>query len=186
MADDLGDSHPNSLRQGGALPADSTATRVVGKIFPAAARTVTVDAYPQFPTNRYEILVLAGSGAQITNAVGSSNLTLTYTPPATEYETILIHYPEPTNVSQRVWMKINYTAPTSLKPPPPRLADLRWLPNRQIQFTLTGGSGLSYVIQSSPDLARWSAIATNTAPFDFIDTIAGTQSLRVYRGVYFP
>src|SRR5213075_1343729 len=78
MADDLGDSHPNSLGQGGALPANSTAMRVVGRIFPANGKTVTIHTYPQFPTNRYEVLVLAQTGAQITNTMGAGNLTLSY------------------------------------------------------------------------------------------------------------
>src|SRR5437867_2189246 len=143
MADDLGDSHPNSLHQGGALPANSTSLRVVGKIFPAASKTVTLNAHPQFLTNRYELLVLGNTGAQITNGVGLGNLTLTYAPPAAEYETIQIRYTEPTNVSQRVWVKVNYTAPTSLKPTPPSFAGPKWLTNRRIQFTLNGGTGLS-------------------------------------------
>ncbi len=186
MADDLGDSHPNSLRQGGALPANSTAMRVVGKIFPAPAKTVTLNAYPQFLTNRYELLILASTGAQITNVVGFGNLSLTYSPPAAEYETINIHYPEPTNASQRVWIKVNYTAPASLKPVPPSFASLRWFTNQRIQFTLSGGAGLNYIVQISPDLAAWKAITTNTAPFDFIDDVASNQSTLFYRGVYFP
>jgi alpha-amylase len=186
MADDLGDSHPNSLRQGGALPANSTAIRVVGKIFPAAAKTVTINAYPQFLTNHYEMLILASTGAQLTNVAGIGNLTLSYSPPAAEYETINIHYMEPTNPSQRVWVKVNYTAPTNLKVTPPSFAGLKWLPNRQFQFTLNGGTGLNYIIQASSDLATWNAITTNTAPYDFIDTIAGNQSFRFYRSVYSP
>src|SRR2546429_9470883 len=39
MADDLGDSHSNSLGPGGALPANSTAMRTVGKIFAATGKT---------------------------------------------------------------------------------------------------------------------------------------------------
>ena len=137
---DLGDSHPNSLRQGGARPATSTVMRVVGKIFPAAAKTVTFNAFPQFPTNRCELLVLGNTGAQITNLVGFGNLTLTYVPPDADYETINIHYTtEPTDVSQRVRVKVNYTAPPSLKPTPPNVAGLKWL---------NGGTGLSYVVQT--------------------------------------
>jgi len=186
MADDLGDSHPNSLRQGGALPSNSTAMRVVGKIFPAAAKTVTLNAYPQFESNRFELVVTGNGGAPITNMIGFGNLTLTYAPPASEYETIAIRYTEPTNVSQRVWVKASYTAPTSLKPTPPSFAGLKWLPNREFQFTLNGGIGLSYVVQISPDLASWNTITTNIAPFDFIDADAGNQSVRIYRGVYSP
>jgi len=186
MADDLGDSHPSSLRQGGALPANSSAIRVVGKIFPASGRTITLNAYPQLLTNRYELAVLGIAAAQITNVAGFGNLTLSYVAPASEYETITIHYTEPTNVSQRVWVKVNYTAPTSLKPAPPSLSGLKWLPNRQLQFTLNGGIGLNYVVQASLDMAAWSPVSTNTAPFDFIVDVASNQSIRIYRGVYFP
>uniref|UniRef100_A0A0P6H704 Uncharacterized protein n=1 Tax=Daphnia magna TaxID=35525 RepID=A0A0P6H704_9CRUS len=41
MADDLGDSHPLSLQQGGKLPANSIETRTVGRIFVAASSPVT-------------------------------------------------------------------------------------------------------------------------------------------------
>ena len=186
MADDLGDSHPNSLHQGGALPANSASLRVVGKIFPAAGKTVALNAYPQFPTNRYELLILSSTGAQITNVVGFGSLSLTFSSPTAEYETIQIHYTEPTNFSQRVWVKVSYTAPTSLRPTPPSFAGPRWLANRRFQFTLNGGTGLSYIVQTSPDLATWSAITTNTAPFDFIDSVASDQSVRIYRGVFSP
>ncbi len=143
MADDLGDSHPNSLQQGGALAANSTALRTVGRIFPAAGKTVTIGTYPESSTNRYELLVLGTSGAPMTNVVGFGSLTLSYAPPASEYETIKIHYTEATNVSHKIWVKVNYTAPTSLKPAAPGFANLKWLTNEQFQFTLTGGIGLS-------------------------------------------
>lgn len=114
--------------------------RVVGKIFPAAAKTVTFNAYPQFLTNRCELLVLGNTGAQITDVVGFGNLTLTYAPPDADYETVSIHYTtEPRNASQRVWVKVNCTAPTSPKPAPPSVAGLKWL---------NGETGLDYVVQT--------------------------------------
>jgi len=186
MADDLGDSHPNSLRQGGALPANSAAMRTVGRFFPAAGQTVTIDTHPQASTNRCELLVLGNSGVQITNIIGYGNLTLNYLPPASEYETIKIHYTEATNVSQKVWVKVHYTAPTSLKPVAPAFANLNWLANRQFQFTLDVGIGVRYFIQASSDLINWSAITTNAAPFDFADNAPGNSPIRFYRGVYFP
>jgi len=139
MAEDPGDSLPNSLPQGGALLA-TTVMRVVGKIFPAAAKTITLNVDPQSLTNRCELVVLGNTGAQITNVVGFGNLTLTYAPPDADYETVNIHYTtEPMNVSQRIWVKVNYTAPTSLKTPLPSVAGLKWL---------NGGAGLSYVVQT--------------------------------------
>ena len=83
-------------------------------------------------------------------------------------------------------MKVNYTAPTSLKPTAPSFANLKWLTNGQFQFTLNGGLGLSYLVQASSDLTNWSAITTNAAPFDYTDIAAGNTSVRFYRGVYSP
>src|SRR5882724_5012587 len=36
------------------------------------------------------------------------------------------------------------------------------LTNNQFQFSLTGESGVSYVIESSPDLVNWASVATNS------------------------
>jgi len=130
--------------------------------------------------------VFDNSGAQLTNVVGVGNLTLTYAPPDSEYETIKVHYTEATNVSQKVWVKVNYTAPTSLKPTAPSFANLKWLTKGQFQLTLNGGFGLSYLVQASADLTNWSAITTNTAPFDYTDVAAGNAAVRFYRGVYSP
>ncbi|PYJ62499.1 MAG: hypothetical protein DME24_03630 [Verrucomicrobia bacterium] len=186
MADDLGDSHPNSLGQGGALPANSTAMRTAGKIFPATGKTVTINTYPQLSSARCELLVFDNSGAQLTNVVGVGNLTLGYAPPDSEYETIKVHYTEATNASQKILVKVNYTAPTSLKPTAASFANLKWLTNGQFQFTLNGGLGLSYLVQASSDLTNWSTITTNTAPFDYTDVTADNPSARFYRGVYSP
>jgi hypothetical protein len=139
-ANDLGGSHPNSLRQGGALTANSTVMRVLGKIFPAAAKTDTFNADPQSLSNRCELVVLGNTGAQITNLVGFGNRTLTYAPPDADYETVNIHYTaEPANDSQCVRVKVNYTTPTSLKPTPPSVPSQKWL---------NGGTGLSYIVQT--------------------------------------
>jgi len=83
-------------------------------------------------------------------------------------------------------VKVNYTAPTSLKPAPPSLSGLKWLPNRQLQFTLNGGIGLNYVVQASLDMAAWSPVSTNAAPFDFVVDVASNQSIRIYRAPEVP
>ena|SRR5438045_2349378 len=81
----------DSLRQRDALPKNSTVMRVVGKILPSAARTVSLNARPQFLSKRHEFLVLGNTGAPITSVGGFSSLTLTHAPVA-NYETINIHY----------------------------------------------------------------------------------------------
>jgi len=86
------DSHPISLGQCGAPPANSTKMRVIGKIFPSAAKTVTLNARPKFLTNRHELLVHGNSSAQVTSQVGFCVLTETNAPPVANHETINIHY----------------------------------------------------------------------------------------------
>jgi len=90
--DKPGDSHPISLGQCGAPPANSTKMRVIGKIFPSAAKTVTLNARPKFLTNRHELLVQGNSSAQVTSQVGFCILTETNAPSVANHETINIHY----------------------------------------------------------------------------------------------
>lgn len=49
------------------------------------------------------------------------------------------------------------------------------------QATLTGPSGQTYVIQRSSDFTNWTAIATNTVPFTFTNSIG--DAVRFYRAV---
>jgi hypothetical protein len=135
-ADDPGSSQPNSPRQVAALPANSTVMRVMGKIFPAVARTVTFTANPQVLTHRSELLVVGNSGTQITDLAGFGNRTMTNGPQAAGCEAISIHFTAEPNVSHRICVKLNQTAPTSLKPTPPGGAVLEWL---------NSGTGLRYV-----------------------------------------
>jgi hypothetical protein len=85
-------SHPISLGQCSAPPANSTKMRVIGKIFPSAAKTVTLNARPKSLSNRHELLVQGNSSAQITSQIGFCVLTETNAPPVANHETINIHY----------------------------------------------------------------------------------------------
>jgi hypothetical protein len=91
-ADEAGESKPNPVREGSAPPAKPTRIRIVGRIFPAAARTVTLNACPKLPADRYELLVLGNAVAQNTNMDGFGNLTLNCAPQDARHETINIHY----------------------------------------------------------------------------------------------
>lgn len=76
MADDLGDSHPLSLQQGGKLPANSVETRTVGKIFVASSSPVNYQLYLSDSLNGvtielYNDNTLVDSGSEVTG---------TYTP----------------------------------------------------------------------------------------------------------
>ncbi len=53
-------------------------------------------------------------------------------------------------------------------------------------FGVTGVSGYKYVVQASTDMLNWVSVATNTAPFVFVDSNAGQFNQRFYRSIYFP
>ncbi|NUQ81527.1 MAG: DUF1939 domain-containing protein [Bacteroidetes bacterium] len=114
MANDLGDSHASSLKQGGALPASSQALRYAGRVFSEGGKTITVQLYQSAsPLKSVAIQLYNASGSSILKTVtGSTNpITLTYTPASTGYYQIKVRNNSSTNPSQKVWVKATYTAP---------------------------------------------------------------------------
>lgn len=53
----------------------------------------------------------------------------------------------------------------------------------QFSFTVAGSSGSQYIVQASSDLMTWQSIQTNTVPFTFVDSQAGSYTQRFYRAV---
>lgn len=60
--------------------------------------------------------------------------------------------------------------------------------NKQFQFTINGWTGTNYVVQATTNLFvnNWIALKTNTAPFTYTDTVAGTFGQRFYRAKIWP
>ncbi len=120
MADDIGDSHASSLQQGGALPASSTALRTVGKVFDETGKTITVNVYPTNTSKDITVNLYNSGGTMLQTVNGTGNLTLTYTPSATDMYTIKVKNTSVTNPSQNLFVKVTYTSPkvasTSLYP----------------------------------------------------------------------
>jgi hypothetical protein len=60
--------------------------------------------------------------------------------------------------------------------------------NNQFSFTLTGTSGMDYVVQTSTNLTggTWISLQTNAAPFTFIESNLNAFPQRFYRGVVAP
>jgi hypothetical protein len=56
----------------------------------------------------------------------------------------------------------------------------------QFSFQVTGVVGGKYVVQASSDLAHWTSVETNTAPFIFQDKNASEYSHRFYRTYFVP
>jgi alpha-amylase len=63
MANDLGDSHPNSLRQGGGLAAADRSPHYVGQVQMRAARDAVIRITPAYEAKRYRLTVLNGAGS---------------------------------------------------------------------------------------------------------------------------
>jgi alpha-amylase len=115
MADDLGDSHAKSLRQGGQLPAKSTAQRVVGSIFTAAGKPITVLLYPSVNGSTQVVTIYSSTNQLLATKTGTSSntapLQLNFTPTTTGWHQIRVNSSTATQVAQRVWVNVNYTAP---------------------------------------------------------------------------
>ena len=54
----------------------------------------------------------------------------------------------------------------------------------QFSFQISGVPGGKYVVESSADLQHWSPVATNTAPFTFLDSKASVANQKFYRSFY--
>ena len=118
MADDLGDSHANSLQQGGKLPTNSTAQRTAGRIYANAGNVVNYKLYPEVNGTSQNIAIYNTSGTLVSQVTGTSSssspLTGTYTPSASGWLKIKVKNSNATTAGQKVWVNVAYTAPTSV------------------------------------------------------------------------
>jgi hypothetical protein len=115
MADDLGDSHPKSLKQGGQLPEKSTAERLAGSIYADAGKTVTCKLFPEFNGYDHTISIYNGNNLLVATANGISSNTapvsLTFTPSVGGWLSIKVKNTVTSNIAQRAWVNVAYTAP---------------------------------------------------------------------------
>ncbi len=115
MADDLGDSHPKSLMQGGRLPTNSAAQRTAGRIYAAAGKTITYKVFPEVNGLSQNIALYNTSGTLVSQVTGTSSntapLTGSYTPAADGWLTIKVKNTTSTQAGQKVWVNVTYTAP---------------------------------------------------------------------------
>ena len=115
MADDLGDSHPKSLRQGGQLPAKSTAQRIVGSVFAESGKPITVLLYPSINGTSQTLTLFNATNQAVSTRTGTSSntapLQMSFTPVATGWYTVRVNSSNTAQSAQRVWVNVNYTAP---------------------------------------------------------------------------
>lgn len=111
MANDLGDSHVNSLGQGGAVPANSINFRTVGKIYVQSGKVVTYIVYPENATKSLYIGLYNAAGTLLSTHSGLGTLTKSYTPNFTGWITLKVRNNVATNPTQRCWVNVSYEAP---------------------------------------------------------------------------
>ncbi len=114
MDDDLGDSHCQSLQQGGKLPDNSTATRNVGRIFAASGQAVTIDLFPNDPTKDITLFLEDADKNSLSSTNGIGTLNLVYTPSQDGWINIKIRNTQANYTGQKCWVKVNYTAPLAV------------------------------------------------------------------------
>ena len=112
MADDLGDSHPLSLQQGGKLPASSTAWRNVGRVHVDAGKTVTCNINTEISTQN--ITIELAQGSTVFTDQGLGNFTTTHTFANAGWVTVRIRNSFASNAAEKVWVGVTYTAPMDI------------------------------------------------------------------------
>jgi len=114
MSDDLGDAHDSSLKQGGGIPASSTAWRTAGEVFDQGGKTITVNTYPTNTTPNLTVSIYNHSGTSVATTSGTGNLTLTYTPVSDGFYTVKVKNTSSTGPSQTEYVKVTYTSPMTV------------------------------------------------------------------------
>lgn len=111
MADDLGDSGLASLQQGGKLPNNSRDCRVVGKVFPDSATTVTVNVYPENPSLSITLEWINNACEVVDTLAAVGTMTFQTSAQYAGWHTLRIRNTTPNQAGQKCWVKVNYTAP---------------------------------------------------------------------------
>ncbi len=116
MANDLGDSHSNSLRQGGSLPTNSTAERIVGRIYAQAGTPINLLVYPEVNSRSQTIMLYNSSNTILSQKTGVSTntapLSHNFTPSATGWYSIRVKNATNKTATMKVWVNVTYTAPS--------------------------------------------------------------------------
>jgi alpha-amylase len=171
LADDLGDSHDSSLKQGGALPASSTVERTAGKVFDETGKTITVNLFPNNTSPSLTVNLYNSSGSLLQTVNGTGNITLTYTPSSTGFYIVKVKNTNSTNPSQTATVKVTYTAP--------KVANTSTYPASAFR-------GTSSILQITPEEEKAFTISNYPDPFPSFTNInyslptSGLTNLSLY------
>ena len=114
MADDLGDSHCNSLGQGGALPEKSCEQRLVGKIYVESGKKITYNVYQDGKKEDITFALYDLDGNLLHKKNASATVTGSYTPTKTGWVAMKVWNTVNTNTGQKCWVNVSYQAPAKV------------------------------------------------------------------------
>ena len=168
MADDLGDSHPSSLGQGGALPANSTAPRTVGRIHAALGRPVTIRIQLSEPGIPVRAWIEDDAGRKLSEMASTADATWTYLPSETGWLSLKMANASPANPSQVIRARLGYSAtrdlafPVRLTTGTPALA---W--DGRYRVPIDGPPDIRAAVEASPDMKTWTEVEVLDVPGTF-------------------
>lgn len=114
MANDLGDSHCNSLGQGGALPENSTVQRLVGKVMSTAGSNIDYVVTPTDNAQTYIMDFYDLNGSLVHTVEGTGSLTGSFNNTTTRWLSAKIRNKTNTQPGQNCLVRISYQAPESV------------------------------------------------------------------------
>ncbi|MGB3467960.1 MAG: alpha-amylase domain-containing protein, partial [Cyclobacteriaceae bacterium] len=114
MSDDLGDSHCNSLGQGGALPSGSTVDRLVGKFYSDAGTAVTYVVTPDDNSQDIVIDFYDLSGNLLHTDESTGTITGSFAISQSGWVSAKIHNKSTNETGQNCTVRISYQAPDNL------------------------------------------------------------------------
>ena len=114
MADDLGDSHCNSLGQGGALPEKSCEQRLVGKIYVESGKDITYNVYQEKNGNDVTFALYDLDGNLLHKKNATKTITGTYKPTKAGWVAMKVWNTVNTNAGQKCWVNVAYQAPAKV------------------------------------------------------------------------
>jgi alpha-amylase len=111
MTNDLGDSHPLSLQQGGSLPNFSTATRTAGTFFNRPGR-MRAKVFPTNPLNSITLILADATGENHLDSIsGTGVLTKIWTTPSAGWYTLKVRNTTDEQIGQECKVRITYGTP---------------------------------------------------------------------------
>lgn len=111
MANDLGDSHPFSLKQGGRLPDFSTATRTAGTIFNRMGK-MRVQVFPTNPSDPITLILADASGENHLDSIsGTGTLTKVWNTPIAGWFTFKVRNATGVQIGQECFVRATYGTP---------------------------------------------------------------------------